>query len=1066
MAEQSGDEGAQQFFPIQEWEKLPPIEKKRCENLYKNHIFLKNMGLKSKPPDFTALQNQQQQASHRKRKKFHAPYRRHLNNSDDDDEDWTPESECNSTTTRSGRSLKYRYVAPQKTQEKGRILPTKLTETDPKPVVKMDHIKQLGEVLMEAHSDDSPLSSSQGDVINFWRTAILEQFQRYSVKVVPTGYCRAEAMSSDIPSIMKEDGKESSLNTKRKSVDMSPCVVKIPKENSLATGKNTFNTTLSSSRFTDIKNTANTVGDQGDVECTAVHHKHSAGTILLPNNLPVVTGSIHNPHTHVKAEPYLYTSTDKEELQKSENDVCGSNEMVQDSLHESFCKTKSRDSGCTFSVDSGECDQAQESGTSQSNFECFETCDTAKNATNHSGSVNKHFITTDNSPSQPLSINYTSEQLLPVKNDYTCSVAGENQENTYIKSTSQSLCVDDDVGDENNIVKNSTNCTTIISDSQNALMSENNASVGNNDSLYQKIHDNNGVSHSSFVFDDQYNRQSDLTNGANCLMPIYENAFDQQIAVKANNINLVNDDLYNEGQLSSKVIRPDNRHLTDLFCYSDSVSPEDISCQQSQLTLQNSHLPPQLEGEPKIPGNFSPNGKADAVQLSPRINSEALDNILNDPNTKLFLPSLLEDSCDSVVFSECSMLDLPNSEQKTNNCDGELCKKDICNLIPNVSDNCESAPPNMKNTNDLASTDSNSTSSSINSFNSGMADLNCTPSVLPLEYEVSLKTTKNEMVNTTLNCIGNSQEKGNDLAMAVPTTSPEKNVDSLVKEKTSFKQLRIKECLGINDQSEQPEKNMLSGLHPQKGCNCVIIQSTKEEVATTCDIAKSELRETTKEISSKSRGHIHIRSSPTVRNIRRKSLQANKENLNPLSTDKHTVEFVELTAAQKVNSSRNHMMQSWRNPEKNCGVLSNKSPQLSSPKTDCNEKFKTQVYPFRDISSAFQQNAPVTQSRCLVSSVECQESSYSNTESVTDHSSPKQNPVRRNPRRVRGTEHYVEEKIPDEDEYLYCEDCDQEWEGECLIHPLTLILDNPVVRDGSVKNRARLTPLASEYMSI
>ncbi|ROT76326.1 putative histone-lysine N-methyltransferase PRDM7, partial [Penaeus vannamei] len=38
-----------------------------------------------------------------------------------------------------------------------------------------------------------------------------------------------------------------------------------------------------------------------------------------------------------------------------------------------------------------------------------------------------------------------------------------------------------------------------------------------------------------------------------------------------------------------------------------------------------------------------------------------------------------------------------------------------------------------------------------------------------------------------------------------------------------------------------------------------------------------------------------------------------------------------------------------------------------------------------------------------------------------------------------------------------CADCEEEKEGECPYHPLFLILDNPVVRDGNEKDRARLT---------
>ncbi|XP_069195665.1 uncharacterized protein [Procambarus clarkii] len=38
-----------------------------------------------------------------------------------------------------------------------------------------------------------------------------------------------------------------------------------------------------------------------------------------------------------------------------------------------------------------------------------------------------------------------------------------------------------------------------------------------------------------------------------------------------------------------------------------------------------------------------------------------------------------------------------------------------------------------------------------------------------------------------------------------------------------------------------------------------------------------------------------------------------------------------------------------------------------------------------------------------------------------------------------------------------CENCGQDWQEECPLHPFILILDNPVLRDGSVQDRARLT---------
>ncbi|KAK8378355.1 hypothetical protein O3P69_011093 [Scylla paramamosain] len=52
---------------------------------------------------------------------------------------------------------------------------------------------------------------------------------------------------------------------------------------------------------------------------------------------------------------------------------------------------------------------------------------------------------------------------------------------------------------------------------------------------------------------------------------------------------------------------------------------------------------------------------------------------------------------------------------------------------------------------------------------------------------------------------------------------------------------------------------------------------------------------------------------------------------------------------------------------------------------------------------------------------------------------------------------YEEDNIPADDDFLYCEECEMEWVGECSLHPLTLVLDTPVCRDGRVSQRARLT---------
>ncbi|ROT85839.1 putative histone-lysine N-methyltransferase PRDM7 [Penaeus vannamei] len=63
----------------------------------------------------------------------------------------------------------------------------------------------------------------------------------------------------------------------------------------------------------------------------------------------------------------------------------------------------------------------------------------------------------------------------------------------------------------------------------------------------------------------------------------------------------------------------------------------------------------------------------------------------------------------------------------------------------------------------------------------------------------------------------------------------------------------------------------------------------------------------------------------------------------------------------------------------------------------------------------------------------------------------------RYPRRCSRRKVFYEENITKDDDFMYCAGCDEEKEGECPYHPLFLILDNPVVRDGSEKDRARLT---------
>ncbi|KAK7067621.1 putative histone-lysine N-methyltransferase prdm7, partial [Halocaridina rubra] len=52
---------------------------------------------------------------------------------------------------------------------------------------------------------------------------------------------------------------------------------------------------------------------------------------------------------------------------------------------------------------------------------------------------------------------------------------------------------------------------------------------------------------------------------------------------------------------------------------------------------------------------------------------------------------------------------------------------------------------------------------------------------------------------------------------------------------------------------------------------------------------------------------------------------------------------------------------------------------------------------------------------------------------------------------------YIEESAMEDDEYLYCDECLEDREGDCPLHPLSLVLDTPVPRDGSVQDRAEQT---------
>ncbi|XP_030849720.1 probable histone-lysine N-methyltransferase PRDM7, partial [Strongylocentrotus purpuratus] len=78
--------------------------------------------------------------------------------------------------------------------------------------------------------------------------------------------------------------------------------------------------------------------------------------------------------------------------------------------------------------------------------------------------------------------------------------------------------------------------------------------------------------------------------------------------------------------------------------------------------------------------------------------------------------------------------------------------------------------------------------------------------------------------------------------------------------------------------------------------------------------------------------------------------------------------------------------------------------------------------------------------------------------SLSDRRKEKPEPSQRQsryPRRAVSRKSYKEDDVPDDDHYIYCEDCHEVFEGQCSKHPLTIIKDNPVPK-GS-KDRARKT---------
>nr|XP_054757061.1 zinc finger protein 345-like [Lytechinus pictus] len=75
--------------------------------------------------------------------------------------------------------------------------------------------------------------------------------------------------------------------------------------------------------------------------------------------------------------------------------------------------------------------------------------------------------------------------------------------------------------------------------------------------------------------------------------------------------------------------------------------------------------------------------------------------------------------------------------------------------------------------------------------------------------------------------------------------------------------------------------------------------------------------------------------------------------------------------------------------------------------------------------------------------------SMSKARKAQPQSSPRQS---RYPRRSVTRKCYKEEDVPDDDHYIYCEDCHEVFEGECSKHPLTIIKDSPIPK--GCKDRA------------
>ncbi|KAJ9577987.1 hypothetical protein L9F63_025154 [Diploptera punctata] len=67
-------------------------------------------------------------------------------------------------------------------------------------------------------------------------------------------------------------------------------------------------------------------------------------------------------------------------------------------------------------------------------------------------------------------------------------------------------------------------------------------------------------------------------------------------------------------------------------------------------------------------------------------------------------------------------------------------------------------------------------------------------------------------------------------------------------------------------------------------------------------------------------------------------------------------------------------------------------------------------------------------------------------------------PRRRYPKRSVPRKNYTEGEIPDDDDYIFCDDCDHEWEGDCPIHgPLQIVQDTKVPQDPEDPTRADRT---------